>query len=128
MKIISLATKKLNMMFGQEHEQRERIFEETYLMRWYSQLKKSPGLTLVQAKDFCHCCEKFGIKILGFETSYESRYGLNTYAYEEYTDNYHEEWWYNALHDLQLNHITDSIIPYIDIPFEVLNNYIGDEY
>ena len=124
MKILSLASKKLNLMFGQEHELRERIFKERYLDIWYNQIYNSSGLTLGQIEEFCKCCEKFGILILGFETSYESRHGLNTYAFEEYCQEYSDEWWYGALSDLQRNGITDSLIPYIDIPPEILNDYI----
>ncbi len=124
MKILNLATKKLNLMFGQEHEQREGVFKDVYLSTWYSLIRHTSGLTLQQAAEFCFCCEKFGIRILGFETSYESKYGLYTYAYEQYCDEYTEEWWLRALSDLERNKITDSLIPYIDIPETVINQYI----
>ena len=124
MKIANLATKKLNLLFGNEHENRERVFKEKYLDVWYSKMSKSWGLTLSDIEEFCRCCEKFDIKILGFETSYESNYGLNTYIYEIYCDDCCEGWWFDALADLQRDKITDSIIPYIHIPAEVLNNYI----
>jgi hypothetical protein len=125
MRILSIAEKKLNMMFGQEHEQTEGVFKDVYLGEWYSVIRNSTRLTLQQAADFCTCCEKFGIRILGFETGYESRYGLNTYAFEDYCDEYTEEWWLSALSDLARNKITDSIIPFIDIPETVLNDYIN---
>ena len=124
MKILSLATKKLNLIFGQDHEQKEGVFKDIYLHVWYSIIRNTSGLTLQQATEFCYCCEKFGIRILGFETSYESGYGLNTYAYEEYCDEYTEEWWLSALSDLKRKRIVDSLIPYIDIPEIVLQNYI----
>ena len=124
MKILSLATKKLNQMFGQEHEQKESVFKALYLDAWYSIIRNTSGLTLQQSAEFCYCCEKFGIKILGFETAYESRYALNTYAYEEYCDEYSEEWWLRALSDLKRNEILDSLIPYIHIPDTILQSYI----
>lgn len=124
MKILSLASKKLNLMFGSEHECREQIFKECYLLHWYKVIRHSPGLTLKQTEEFCRDCNKFDIQVLGFETSYESRHGLNTYCFEEYDDVYQDEWWYAAFHDLHLNGITDSIIPYIHIPQETLDNYL----
>jgi hypothetical protein len=127
MKILQLAEKKLNLIFGSSHEQVENIFKELYLESWYTKLKRTAGLSLLQTRDFCHVCENFGILILGFETSYESKYGLNTLGFEFYSEPYSEEWWYNALADLKRSGIIDSIIPYIHIPSEVLNVYLSNE-
>jgi hypothetical protein len=123
MKILQLALKKLDIMLGNDHVHRERSFEKKYLDVWYSK-----RLTLIEIPEFCICCESFDIKILGFETSYESEYGLHTFGFELYTDKYYNEWWYEALNDLKIYGIVDCIIPYIHIDATVLDKYLNDGY
>lgn len=115
-----MALKKLGSLFGNEHEYREQIFKERYLTKY----KKPGGLSLRELEIYCRKCEEYNIQIIGFETLYESQYGLNTYIFEEYIENYEPEWWYQAIADFQVNKITDSIIPFINIPPEVLNKYL----
>lgn len=126
MEMTELAKKKLGMLFGAAHEKREMNFLETFI--YTGELSRSAHrLTINQLEQFCEKCDSFGISILGFETSYESDYGLHTVCFEEYHKKYIEGWWRKAIQYFKSKNIESNIIPIVSIHKEVLDFYLADE-
>jgi hypothetical protein len=126
MKITELAKKKFGILFGEAYEKREKYFMDLFI--YTNDLPtKGHGLTVDQLELFCTKCDCFGIHILGFETSYESEYGLHTVCFEVYYPKYKEGWWMSAIQYFKLNEIAKNIIPIVSIHKATLDFYLTDD-
>ena len=126
MKMTELAKKKLGMLFGGEHEKKEWYFLKLFIYTNNLSLKGN-GLLINQLESFCKKCDSFGIQVLGFETSYESDFGLHTVCFEEYHDKYKEGWWKQAIQYFKSNNIDKEIYPVVNIDKVILDFYLTYE-
>ena len=118
-----LAIKKLDRFTNTDHCEREQEFIEKFIYIAPTQIEFNQGLSienLIQIADRCH---KFKGRIIGIETNPNSEYSLFVFCWEDYCDTYSPDWVWNAYMELLINNVENCIIPIMDFPSFVLDQY-----
>ena len=124
MKLTAMATKKIAQIFPGEHELRERLFLHNFLLTGSTLIQWNLGLQITDIPLFAERCNKFEIKILGFEIHPDSPFPILETCYEDFTNEYDPEWYLHAMKIYFDLGITNMIIPVIDVDKKTLNNYL----
>ena len=123
--ITYLAQKKINLLFPGEHERKEWLFIQTYIVQPAPTLIYNPGLTSDQAIEFGSRCDLIGITVVGLEVKDEDRIPLESHSWEEYVLQYQWDWIFLALKNSVLYGNGNCYYPVVDIAPEIIRDYLG---
>ncbi len=128
MKISEHALKKFDCIIGAKDLKRQNRFSELFL---YTNLKLSwqnrKGLYRTDLLTFGERCEKFGVKLLGLETIFDSVYPLHIVTYEDFSVEYDIQWLIKAVQYFEKWNIEMHIVPSLHISKAILDDYLYDE-
>ena len=125
MKVTQHALKRLALLTMDSKSQKEVLFIHRFILPGAKIIHWNRGLHINDIPLFASRCHNFGGKILGLETWFDSPYPLYTFAYEDYSDTYTEEWYQQAIAELKRTKIRNMIIPTVCFPKQALEKYIG---
>lgn len=118
------ARKRMNFLLGMPYEKREIEFRKRFLLSGSPPMLWFHGLRLEDIPLFAGRCALFSVKILEFEVSLESHYPLYIQTYEDYMSEFDPHWWKLAIEHFDAIGVTEMIIPSIQVPESVLNDYL----
>ena len=124
MTVTEHALKRLDLILSNPYAQQEVTFMHKYLLPGTYKIKWSLGIEVMDIMLFSERCQRFGVKFLGMETHFESPYRLHVYSYEDHVPQYNSIWIPNAIKNLDLDNVTQNIVPTISVPEEIINEYL----
>ena len=127
MKSTVLFEKKLNLFLRNAHELREMRFVEAFLFPGFKFSLNGCGLYLKDLERFGERCHSFNVQIIGLEIHPDSDYPFYVFCYEDYGQKYTPDWIKFVINQLRINNVDKHIIPYVNIPKEVLDYYLTDD-
>lgn len=125
MKVTEHALKRLALLTMDSHSQKEVLFIHRFILPGAKILLWNHGLHVDNIPLFASRCHNFGGWMLGLETWFDSPYALYTFAYEDYSDIYNDDWYHQAIVELYQAKVMDMIIPTVCFPKQVLEKYIS---
>lgn len=124
MKITEHALKRLDLILGNHCAQQEVKFMLEYLLPGAYTIKWSLGIQVMDIMLFNERCERFGVRFLGIETHFDSPYSLHIYSYEDHGPQYNSMWIPETIKKLEIENVTQNIVPTISVPKELINQYL----
>lgn len=124
MKITEHALKRLDLILSNHYAQQEVKFMHEYLLPGTFTINWSLGIQVRDIILFAQRCDRFGVRFLGMETHLESPYRLHVYSYEDHRPQYNSMWIPDAVKNLELENVTQNIVPTISVPSELIDKYL----
>lgn len=126
MKFSELALKKLNLITGEVHERREIKFVQNFVLTGRQNIEWSSGIALVDVSQFAKRCHNLSGRVIGLEVSPDSPYPIHVLSCADFYSEYNPEWINKAIQQFQEWKVERHIIPVVDFPAEVLNQYLDE--
>src|SRR5688572_17198032 len=117
------ALKRLNLILGQEKAHKEVRFMHQFILSGRYTIAWHYGMHITDLALFAERCDNFKIRVLGVELHMEGPYPIHVYTWEDYKtrDN---SWVNGAIKDLEALGVNNFIVPTIEIPGTILNEYL----
>jgi len=125
MKVTKHALKRLALLTMDSHSQKEVLFIHRFILPGVEIIHWNHGLHIDDIPLFASRCHNFGGWMLGLETWFDSPYPLYSFAFEDFSCAYTEDWYHQAIVELKRTKALDMIIPTVSFPEDVLRKYIG---
>ena len=122
--ITQLAQKKIDLLFPGEHERKEWLFIQTYIVQPTPTLIYNPGLTSDQVIEFGSRCDLIGITVVGLEVKDEDHIPLESHSWEQYLKEYDWSWIRHALRNSTTFGNGNCYYPVADIAPEIIRDYL----
>lgn len=125
MNITEHALKRFALLTVDPHARKEVLFIHRFILPGTKIINWNHGLHVDDIPLFASRCHNFGGRMLGLETWFDSPYPLYTFAFEDFSYAYTEDWYQHPIDELKRTKVLDMIIPTVSFPEDVLRKYIG---
>lgn len=124
MKITEHALIRLDLILCNHYAHQEVTFMKKFLLPGSYTIHWDRGIQVLDIIPFSERCQHFGLRFLGLEIHFDSPYPLHIYTYEDHGPCYNHFWIAGAIKKLEIDNVTQNIIPTISVPPELINQYL----
>ncbi len=124
MTVTEHALKRLDLILSNYYAHQEVTYMHKFLLPGAYTIQWDLGILVRDIMLFSDRCERHDVKFLGLETHFDSASPLHIYSYEDYGPKYNSLWITDAIKKLELDNVTQNIIPTISVPSEIIKQYL----